>query len=61
MPKLTEKMIAVAPGDVYPTVFEAGTEVDGRLAEIAEATGKLEKRRGRPPMAKGFDGAPENK
>lgn len=61
MPKLIENMTAVAPGEIYPRVFEAGTEVEGRLAEIAESMGKLEKRKGRSPAMKAIEGAPENK
>lgn len=42
MPKLTKSFRAVPPGEVYPRKFEAGEEVEGRLAEIAEQLGALE-------------------
>lgn len=55
MPKLTKTIRAVPPGEVYPRTFEAGEEVSGRVAEIAEAMGALEK-----PKRKAMS-APENK
>jgi len=57
MPKLTKAIHAVPPGEVYPRRFEAGEEVDGRVAEIAEAMGALEKA---APKRKAMK-APENK
>lgn len=55
MPKLTKTIQAVPPGEVYPRTFEAGEEVGGRVAEVAEAMGALEK-----PKRKAMK-APENK
>jgi len=55
MPKLTKTIQAVPPGEVYPRTFEAGEEVDGRLAEIADQLGALEK-----PKRKAMS-PPENK
>lgn len=55
MPKLAKTIRMVAPGDVYPSVFEAGEEVDGRVAEVAEQLGALEK-----PVKKAMK-SPENK
>jgi len=43
MPKLTKSIKAVPPGEVYARTFEAGEEVEGRLAEVAEQLGALEK------------------
>lgn len=52
MPKLTKEITAVAPGEIYPRLFEAGTDVDGRLAEIAVALGALPKKAGKPAKTK---------
>lgn len=43
MAKLTKDIQIVLPGDVYPTTLEAGTEVDGETAKIAEAMGAVGK------------------
>jgi len=43
MPKLTKAIRAVPPGEVYPRTFAAGEQVEGRVAEVAEAMGALEK------------------
>ena len=59
MPKLTKSMTAVPPGEVYPRVFEAGEEVDGRIAEIAEQMGALEQPKS-APKRKAMT-SPENK
>lgn len=58
MPKLSKTIRAVPPGEVYPRVFDVGEEVEGRLAEIAEQVGALEKPAARrkamtPPENKG--------
>ena len=42
MQKLTADLTIVVPGDVYPTNLEAGTEVSGRVAEVAARLGLLE-------------------
>jgi len=55
MPKLTKAIRAVPPGEVYPRTLEAGEEVEGRLAEIADQLGALEK-----PKRKAMS-PPENK
>jgi len=55
MAKLTKAIKAVLPGEIYPTTLEAGTEVEGRVAEIAEAMGALGK------STKAVKKAPENK
>jgi hypothetical protein len=57
MPKLTKSIKAVPPGEVYPRTFEAGEEVEGRVAEIAEQLGALHKA---PPKTKAMK-PPENK
>jgi len=57
MPKLTKAIRAVPPGEVYPRTFEAGEEVEGRVADVAEAMGALEKP---APKGKAMK-APENK
>jgi len=57
MPKLTKSIKAVPPGEVYPRTFEAGEEVEGRLAEVAEQLGALEKAAPRRKAMK----PPENK
>jgi len=55
MPKLTKAIRVVPPGEVYPRTFEAGEEVGGRMADVAEQLGALEK-----PKRKSMK-APENK
>ena len=57
MPKLTKSIKAVPPGEVYPRTFETGEEVEGRLAEVAEQLGALEKAAPRRKAMK----PPENK
>lgn len=57
MPKLTKSIQAVPPGEIYPRTFEAGEDVDGRVAEIAEQLGALEKAAPRRKAMK----PPENK
>lgn len=53
MPKLKEDLTVVLPGEIYPVTLEAGTDVDGEVAEVAKQAGKL--------ATKGFKKAPENK
>jgi len=54
MAKLTKRIYAVSPGDVYPDWIEEGTEVSGRLEEIAKDLGAVSGK-------KSLKGAPENK
>lgn len=62
MQKTTKAFEAVRPGDVYPSTIAAGEEVEGRLAEIAEQIGALEKPAGKTaPANKAAKRAPENK
>lgn len=60
MTKTTKAFDAVRPGDVYPTRIEAGEEVGGRLAEIAEQIGATDARKS-APKTKAVKAAPENK
>lgn len=57
MPKLTKSIRVVPPGEIYPRVFAAGDEVDGRVAEVAEQLGAIEKPK---PKRKAMT-PPENK
>ncbi len=57
MPKLTKSIRVVPLGEVYPRTFEAGEEVEGRVAEVAEQLGAFEKP---TPKGKAMK-APENK
>lgn len=43
MKTVTKSFKAVRPGDIYPTTVEIGEEIDGRLLEIAEELGCVEK------------------
>ena len=77
MPKLSSDFFAVIPGRVYPETLPAGTEVDGKLAEMARACGVLEgsapavveapaapkarKDARKAPEKQAFTAAPENK
>lgn len=63
MSRTTRAFNAVAPGEIYPKTIEAGTEVEGRLAEIAAQLGALEVE-AKPkaaPKTKAIKAAPENK
>jgi hypothetical protein len=60
MPKTTKAFQAVRPGNVYPDTIAAGEEVEGRLAEIAEAVGAVEAEK-TPRKTKAMKAAPENK
>ncbi|WP_145396001.1 hypothetical protein [Paracoccus sulfuroxidans] len=69
MPKLKEDFYVVVPGKIYPETIPAGTAVDGELAEIAAACGKIDRlsgpaRNGRArkaPENQAQSGAPEIK
>lgn len=77
MPKLAKDFRVVVPGRVYPETLPAGTEVDGKLAEMARACGVLEgsapavveapaapkarKAARKAPEKQAFTAAPENK
>jgi len=43
MPKLTRDFSIVLPGNVYPTLIEAGKNVEGDVAEKAAAAGCIAK------------------
>lgn len=61
MPKTSKAFDAVAPGEIYPKTIPAGTEVEGRLAEIAEHIGALEVEVKPARKTKAIKAAPENK
>lgn len=62
MLKTTKAFDARRPGDIYPSRIDAGEEVDGRLAEIAEQLGALESADSKPARkTKAVKAAPENK
>lgn len=42
MTRLSQDFFVVVPGSVYPETLTAGTEVSGRLAQMAAACGVLE-------------------
>lgn len=59
MTKLSKDLFAVIPGEVYPKLFEAGTECPKELVELAKSIGVLEMKSA--PENKAIKSAPENK
>ena len=62
MVKTNKEFKAVKPGEVYPSTIAAGTEVEGRLAQIAAQLNAVEvPAQKSAPKRKAHKGAPENK
>lgn len=57
MAKVLEEFKAVLPGDVYPTLFEVGQDIEGAALDIALQLGKAKV----APAKKARKAAPENK